>query len=142
MSRARLVVTAVLVEGRSRSEVARTYGMSRRWVGELVARYQAEGEQGLQPRSRRPRRSPTQVPVELEERIVRLRKQLDDAGLDAGAATIAAHLARAGIDPPAVATIWRVLTRRGLIVPQPHKRPRASYIRFVADQPNQRWQAD
>lgn len=70
--------------------------MSRRWVGELVARYQADGEAGLQPRSRRPHRSPTQVPVELEERIVRLRKQLDDAGLDAGAATIAAHLARAG----------------------------------------------
>ena len=143
MSRARLVVTAVLVEGRSKSEVARAYGMSRRWVGELVSRYLAEGEAGLEPRSRRPLTSPAQVPPEVEDEIVRLRKQLDDAGLDAGAATIVAHLDRAGILPvPAVSTVWRVLTRRGLVTPQPHKRPKSSFIRFQADQPNQLWQAD
>jgi transposase len=58
MSLARLVVTGVLVEGRPKAAVARDYGVSRRWVHELVRRFQAEGEAGLEPRSRRPRASP------------------------------------------------------------------------------------
>jgi transposase len=43
---------------------------------------------------------------------------------------------------PSVATIWRVLSRRGFVVPQPQKRPRSSWRRFQADQPNECWQAD
>lgn len=142
MSMARLVVTAVLVEGRSKAEVARDYGISARWVHELVRRYETEGEAGLVPRSRRPRSNPRQTPRELEDEIVTLRKQLTDAGLDAGAATIAAHLHNRHGTTPAVSTIWRILTRRGFVTPQPRKRPRSAYIRFAADQPNERWQAD
>jgi len=142
MGMARLVVTAVLVEGRSKSEVARAYGVSRRWVHELVVRYQAEGEAGLAPRSKRPRGSPARISQELEDVIVALRKELAGQGLDAGAATIAALLDREHGASPAVSTIWRVLSRRGFITPQPHKRPKSSYIRFEADQPNERWQAD
>lgn len=142
MSKAQLVVTAVVVEGRSKAEVARAYGMSRRWVGELVARYLAEGESGLEPRSRRPLSSPAQVLPELEDEIIRLRKQLQDAGLDSGAATIVAHLERTGVATPAVSTVWRILTRRGLVTPQPQKRPKSSFVRFEADQPNELWQAD
>jgi transposase InsO family protein len=41
-----------------------------------------------------------------------------------------------------VTTIWRILKRQGLVVPQPHKRPRSSFIRFQAELPNQLWQAD
>jgi transposase InsO family protein len=41
-----------------------------------------------------------------------------------------------------VSTIWRILSRRGLVVSQPHKRPRSSWKRFCAELPNQRWQAD
>ena len=58
MGMAQLVVTAVLVEGRSKSEVARDCGVSRRWVISLVQRFLAEGEPGLAPRSRRPRTHP------------------------------------------------------------------------------------
>lgn len=93
MGMARLVVTAVLVEGRSKSEVARTYGVSRRWVITLVARFLAEGEAGLAPRSRRPRSSPNRTTRAVEDEIVELRKDLDRDGHDAGAATIAYHLA-------------------------------------------------
>jgi transposase InsO family protein len=143
MSKAALVVAAVLTEGRSKSEVAREYGVSRRWVHELVRRFQAEGLPGLAPRSRRPHHSPGATPAGVEERIVRKRKWLVDHGLDAGAETIAAHLAREGITAvPAVSTIWRILRRRGFVVPEPHKRPRSSWIRFAAEQPNERWQAD
>jgi transposase InsO family protein len=142
MSLARLVVAAVYVEGRSKSEVAREYKVSRRWVQKLTARYEAEGEAGLQPRSRRPKTSPQRVSQALEEQIVALRKDLAGQGLDAGAATIAYHLAQRNGRAPAVSTIWRILTRRGFVTPQPRKRPRSSYTRFAADQPNERWQLD
>ncbi len=58
MSLARLVVTAVRMEGRTKAEVTRDYGVSRRWVYERCRRFDVEGEAGLQPRSRRPRASP------------------------------------------------------------------------------------
>jgi transposase len=139
---ARLVITAVLVEGRSRSAVARDYGVSRRWVQRLVGRYLAEGDAAFEPRSRRPLSSPRRTAPELEDEIVALRKSLQEEGLDAGAATIAYHLARRHDDAPSVSTVWRVLSRRGFVVAQPHKRPRSSILRFVAEQPNERWQAD
>jgi transposase InsO family protein len=144
MSFARLVVTAVRVEGRSKAEVARSYGVSARWVYELCRRFDAEGEAALEPRSRRPRSSPQRTPEALEDEIVELRKDLSDLGLDAGAQTIGVHLRRRHPDAPlpSTATIWRILTRRGFVTPQPHKRPRASFIRFQADMPNERWQAD
>ena len=141
-SLARLVVTAVLVEGRTKAEVARDYGLSRQWVHELIKRYLGEGDAGLLARSRRPRSNPARVPAAIEDAIVALRKELDDQGLDAGAHTIAYHLARRGLDPPSVATIWRILTRRGFITPQPQKRPKAASIRFAAEMPNERWQED
>ena len=144
MSLARLVVTAVVVEGRSKSEVARDYGVSRRWVQELCRRFSVEGEAGLEPRSRRPRGSPRRTPVELEDEIVELRKDLLDSGFDAGAQTIRVHLARRHGEQavPSVATIWRILSRRGFVTPQPQKRPRSSFVRFSAEMPNERWQAD
>ena len=142
MSLARLVITAVYVEGRSKSEVAREYKVSRRWVQKLAARYDAEGEAAFEPRSRRPRSSPHRVSGELEEQIVALRKSLTEQGLDAGAGTIAFHLAGRHGSAPAVSTIWRILARRGFVTPQPRKRPRSSYVRFQADQPNERWQLD
>jgi len=143
MSLSRLVVTAVRLEGRTKAEVARDYGVSRQWVHELVRRFDAEGEAGLEPRSRRPRGSP-RTAESLEDEIVELRKELTDQGLDAGAHTIAVHLARRHGEAavPSVATIWRILSRRGFVTPQPQKRPRSSYVRFEAEMPNERWQAD
>jgi transposase InsO family protein len=142
MSRARLVITAVTVEHRSKSEVARSYGISRRWVQKLVARYLEEGEAACEPRSRRPRSNPKRVSNELEDEIVEMRKYLAEEGLDAGASTIAYHLTERHGSAPSTSTIWRVLSRRGFVTPEPHKRPRSSWIRFAADQPNERWQAD
>jgi transposase InsO family protein len=143
MSMARLVITAVMVEGRSKSEVSRDYGISRVWVQKLVHRYEREGPAAFEPRSRRPHSNPRAVDLDVEDQIVRLRKTLTKKGVDAGAETIAAHLQTAGIDPvPAASTIWRILSRRGFVTPQPQKRPRSSWKAFAADQPNERWQAD
>jgi len=142
MGMPQLIVTAVLVEGRSKSEVARQYGVSRRWVITLVQRYLAEGDAGLHPRSRRPLTSPLQTLRVVEEEIVAIRKELDRGGHEAGAATIAFHLEQRHGSTPAVSTIWRILSQRGFVTPQPHKRPKGSYLRFAAEQPNERWQAD
>jgi transposase InsO family protein len=142
MSMARVVIMAVVLEGRPKSAVARDYGVSRRWVQILVARYLAEGEAAFEPRSRRPRASPQRTSQATEDTIVALRKNLTEAGLDAGAETIAWHLRQQAGSAPSAATIWRILSRRGFITPQPHKRPRSSWRRFEADLPNELWQAD
>jgi transposase InsO family protein len=142
MSKARLVITAVVVEGRTQGEVARAYGVSQGWVSRLVARYRAEGEAAFEPRSRRPKASPRAIPEAAVGLILELRKELDGQGLDAGPQTIAWHLEhhhRIRVSP---ATISRYLARAGLVIPAPKKRPKSSYIRFQAEQPNECWQAD
>jgi transposase len=100
MSKARLVITAVTVEKRPVSEVAKSYGVARSWVYTLLARYQAEGEAAFEPRSRRPKTSPTAISPDTAELIIRLRKELAGQGLDAGPQTIAWHLERPGHPGP------------------------------------------
>jgi len=142
MSKARLVITAVVLEGRPQAEVARAYGVSKGWVSKLVTRYRAEGETAFEPRSRRPKTSPHATPPATVELIVALRRRLAGAGLDAGPDTIGWHLAHEHKVTVSAATISRQLTNAGLVVPEPKKRPRSSYIRFQADLPNQCWQSD
>ena len=136
------LVEAHLREGRSVAELARTHSVHRSWLYKLLARFRAEGAAGLARRSRRPKSSPTAMPIELADEIVALRTDLLAQGLDAGALTIQWHLERRLGRSPSVSSIVRVLRRRGLVVPQPHKRPRSSFIRFEAALPNQLWQID
>jgi transposase InsO family protein len=142
MDLARYVVDAVVVEGRSYREVARAHGVSKSWVGKLVGRFRAGGYSAIEPRSRAAKRIPHRTPDALEDEIVALRKELAELGLDAGAATIHYHLGTRHEAVPSVSTIWRVLRRRGFVTPQPHKRPRSSWIRFEAQLPNECWQSD
>jgi hypothetical protein len=122
----------------------RDYDLSRQWVRQLVTRYKTDGAVAFQPRLERPHTNARAISAALEDKIVRLRKSLEKAGYDAGATTIAEHLAR---DPdvtkvPALSTIWRIRARRGFVLPQPHKRPRSAWKRFTAAQPNDLWQAN
>jgi transposase InsO family protein len=142
MSKARLVITALVVEGQSAAEVARRYGVHRAWVYKLKARYDSEGDAAFQPRSRRPKTSPTATPPATVELVLRLRKQLTEQGMDAGADTIGWHLTHHHRTELSRATINRILTRAGQLTPQPGKRPKSSYIRFAAEQPNETWQSD
>jgi transposase InsO family protein len=141
VSKARLVITAVVVEGRSQAEVARAYDVSQPWVSRLVARYRREGEKAFEPRSRRPRSSPNATPQPVVDRILRLRSELSGQGLDAGPHTLVWHLDNEGITVSA-ATVSRILTRHGAVVPDPSKRPKSSHRRFQAELPNQLWQSD
>jgi transposase InsO family protein len=142
MSKARLVITAVVLQGRSQAEVARSYGVSKGWVSKLVTRYRAEGEAAFEPRSRAPHTHPNAVPDSTVALVTGLRARLVGAGLDAGPETIAWHLHREHQIRLARSTIARILTRAGLVTPAPRKRPKSSYIRFQADQPNECWQSD
>ena len=142
MSKARLIITAVVLEGRSPTEVARTYGVARSWVYALVARYRTEGEAAFEAHSRRPTTQPRATPPATVELVTELRRRLTDAGLDAGADTIVWHLEHHHDTRLSRATVYRILKTAGLIAPAPKKKPRSSSIRFEADQPNETWQAD
>ena len=143
MAKARYLVEAHLVEGRSVSELAAAHGVHRSWIYKLLARYREGGYEALEPRSKAPRCSPNKTSEDVVREVVSLREQLLSQGHDCGAETIAHHLARKGTGHvPSVSTIWRILRREGLVVPQPQKRPRSSLIRFEAELPNEMWQAD
>jgi transposase InsO family protein len=141
-SKARLVITALFVDQQTPAEVAARYGVHRAWVYKLKARYEAEGDTALEPRSRRPHAVPAALAAEVVDLIVRLRKELTDAGLDAGPDTIAWHLHHHHGLRVARSTVSRHLTAAGLVVPEPRKRPKSSYLRFEAAMPNETWQSD
>jgi transposase len=142
VSKARLIITAVIIEGRSQASVARDYGVSKGWVSKLIARYRAEGDAAFEPRSRRPHTRPDVTPAATAELIIGLRRRLAAQGLDAGADTIGWHLDHHHRVRVSRATIYRIIRRAGLVIAEPKKKPKSSYIRFQAEQPNETWQAD
>jgi transposase InsO family protein len=141
-SKARLVLTALILEHQSPAEIATRYGVHRSWVYKLKARYEAEGEAALEPRSRAPRTSPAATTPEHVELVLGLRKQLAESGHDAGAETICWHLAHHHEITLSRSTIHRILSRHGAVTPEPKKRPKSSYLRFEASMPNETWQSD
>src|SRR5215831_5730555 len=142
MQLARFLVDAVVLGKQSPNQLVREYGISRSWFYELLARYRRDGPAGLEPRPHRPSSSPHQVDQAVVAAILELRAQLSSAGLDAGPQTILHHLAGRFAKTPSRVTIWRILQRQGLIPPEPHKRPKASFLRFEAELPNELWQTD
>ena len=142
MDKGRFLIETHLRTGRPIAELAAAHGVSRGWLYKLLRRYRLEGDAGLEPRSRRPRTSPSRIADLYEDEIVRIRKELVDGGYDGGAETIRFHMATPGRNVPSTSTIWRVLKARGFVTPEPHKRPKSSWTRFVAEFPNECWQAD
>lgn len=138
----RLLITSVVIENRPVHEVAATYGVSQSWLFELLARYKAEGDAAFEPRSRRPHSVSTTTPTETVDLILELREKLTTTGLDAGPDTIRWHLEHHHSIAVSRATIARYLAKAGLVVPEPKKKPKSSYIRFQAAMPNETWQAD
>ena len=141
MSKRRVVILAVELEGMTQAQAAATYDVSEPTVSRWIARYRHESEAAFEPKSRRPHTSPTKVSDVVNELIVNLRVDLDQRGLDAGPHTIQWHLKQDG-HQASVSTIRRRLVNAGLITPEPKKRPKSSYIRFEADLPNETWQSD
>ena len=123
--------------GETVAEVCLRRGISRASYYRYRRRYMQDGLPGLKARSSRPRFSPAQISASLEAEICTLRRRHPRWG----ARRIHAELARAGITPPAVATIHRALRRNHLVSPQPRRRPKADK-RFEREAPNDLWQID
>lgn len=139
----KVIVETILATGMTHAAASEMFGKSERWIGELMRRYRTGGFAALEPRSKAPKTHPNQIPADTRARILELREQLINTGFDAGAHTIRYHLEQQNADPlPAAATIHRILKQAGLITPQPQKRPRSSWHRFEAAQPNETWQLD
>lgn len=141
MAKYEVLIQAVTIQGLSYGQVADRYGVSKTLVHKLHHRWLTEGETAYQPRSRRPKHIPTATGEAVRQRILALRADLLARGLDAGAETIAWHLAREQITCSR-ATIWRILTAAGTVTAQPQKRPRSAWRRFAAERPNELWQSD
>jgi transposase InsO family protein len=122
----------------SAREAAAVFGVSKTQVYEWLARYRADGLDGVVPRSRRPHRSPGETSAEVEDAIVTLHKQRRGRW---GAKKIRARLAMDGVAVPATSTVHAILIRRGLVVPAPRRR-RDPGRRFAREYSNQLWQID
>lgn len=142
MSKHRVIVLKIVAGQLSVTAAAEEYGISRRHLHRLLARYRDGGLDDLEPRSRSPLSSPQKTTERVRERVVQLRQALTASGTDAGPVTIAWHLRQEGLSAPSTSTIRRILHTAGLITPEPRKRPRSSYVRFEAAQPNETWQSD
>jgi transposase InsO family protein len=142
MSKARVAVLKITTGQLTVTQAAVEYGYSRRHLHRLLARYRTGGLEAVDPRSRRPHSNSAATPPDVRERIVDLRLWLTKQGLDNGPLTIAWHLEQEGHRAPSTSTIRRILHHAGLVVPEPRKRPRSSYRRFAAAQPNECWQSD
>jgi transposase InsO family protein len=142
VSKQRVAVLKVLVNQLTVTAAAAEYGISRRQLQRLLARARADGIDAIEPRSRRPHSNSAATSAEVRARIIQLRRTLTANGDDAGPVTIAWHLEREGLHIPSTSTIRRILRDAGLVVPEPRKRPKNSYIRFEAAQPNETWQSD
>jgi len=119
------------------------HGISRETFYVWRRRFKAAGLDGLTPASRAPKSNPRRIGVDVEDAIVTLRKELIELGTYGGPATIQWHLRQRKLRTvPSQAGIWRVLVRRGFVVPEPRKRPNVSWRRFEASAPNELWQAD
>ncbi|MGH8934473.1 MAG: IS481 family transposase, partial [Egibacteraceae bacterium] len=128
--------------GRSVREVCARHGISPDTFYAWKRRYEAEGLQGLIPRDRRPRRSPAQLAVEVEDRVLWLRQEYGWGPRKIRDA-LRAELAGTGLGVPAVSTIQQALARSGVLTPRRRKpRPPTPPRRFARAASNQLWQID
>src|SRR3982751_1081286 len=114
-------------------------GISTWFFGNLKKRYRLEGEAALELKSRAPHMVANKTPLAVEDVIVAKRKELRDAGLDAGSESIWDHLAHLE-QRPSASTIYRILRARGFIAPERAKAPKHSGRRFNTDRANECWQ--
>lgn len=123
-------------------ELCDRYGISRDTFYRYRARLEAEGLEGLLPRSRRPKTSPNATGAEVVELLVAKHHQLVAEGWDAGARSVRDWLRLAGVVVPSARTVHKILVEHGCVELSPAKRPHSSYRRFEAMSPNGMWQID
>lgn len=120
------------------------HGISRQSFYKLRERAQLDGPAAvLEPRSRRPRSSPSTLADEVRAQAVRVRAALEASGLDHGPISVHDKMRAMGLHPvPSVASLARIFRTAGVARAEPRKKPRSAWRRFVYPAPNACWQLD
>lgn len=132
-------VNLALEKNSNITELCKRYEISRRIGYELIKRYKQNSLNGLEERSRKPKRSPNKTSKEMEDLVLRVR----DENWSWGGRKIHKCLAKQGyIEIPHPNTITDILRRHGRINEWRKDDPKQAYIRFEREKPNDLWQMD
>lgn len=132
-------VLAVISDGLSISQVAGKVGVSRQTLHAWLARYEAEGLEGLKDRSHRPARCPHQMPAEVEAAVLELRRSRPYWG----PRRLVFELAKRKVAPvPSESAVYRALVRAGMIDPAVRDRRSRKWKRWERGAPMELWQMD
>jgi transposase InsO family protein len=132
-------VLAVISDGRTVTEVASQWAVSRQTVHGWLARYEHSGLQGLADRSHRPAGCPHQMGPELVALVLELRRGRPFWG----PRRLALELVRRGVQPaPSESAVYRCLVRAGVIEPARRRRSTERWKRWERGSPMELWQLD
>lgn len=131
-----------LLSGEKMAPLCQEFGISRATGHKIWKRYQEQGERGLINRSRAPDRHPNQVPFEIEQLIVRFKKEKPTWGAPKIRELVSHRYPNLTL--PATSTIHCVLDRHGLVNKKRRKRKFSSLVSYLSDpkQPNDLWCTD
>lgn len=119
------------------------HGISRKTFYAIRARVKTEGPAAaLEPRSRRPKESPSRIADDAKQQALDVRAALERSGLDHGPISVHDKMRSLGLSTPSTASLSRIFREAGVARVEPKKKPRAAYRRFVYPQPNACWQLD
>ena len=119
------------------------HGLSRKTFYAIRARARIEGQAAaLEPRSRRPKTSPSRIGEDVKQQALGVRAALESSGLDHGPISVHDKMNDLGMTAPSPAALARIFREKGVARLEPKKRPRASWRRFVYPAPNACWQLD
>ena len=131
-------VLAVIGDGRTVTEVARDWGVSRKTLHAWLARYELAGLEGLNDLSHRPAHCPHQMPASVEAKVLEMRR----AKPFWGARRLAFELLRKGEESASESAVYRCLVRAGVIEPVQRRWRRENWKRWERGTPMELWQLD
>ncbi|OBH54781.1 transposase [Mycobacterium colombiense] len=132
-------VLAVISDGLSISQVAEKVGVSRETLHSWLARYEAQGLEGLLDRSHRPVACPHQMPAAVEAALLELRRSRPYWG----PRRLVFELAKRRVAPvPSESAAYRALVRAGMIDPAGRDRRSRKWKRWERGAPMELWQMD
>jgi transposase InsO family protein len=134
-----LAVLAVISDGLSISQVAQKVGVSRQTLHAWLARYEAQGLEGLVDRSHRPASCPHQMPAAVEAMLLELRRSRPYWG----PRRLVFELAKRHVVPvPSESAVYRALVRAGMIDPSLRDRRSRKWKRWERGAAMELWQMD
>jgi len=132
-------VLAVIADGLGVSQAAEKVGVSRQTLHAWLARYEAEGLDGLVDRSHRPAWCPHQMPAGVEAALLELRRSRPYWG----PRRLVLELAKRQVAPvPSASAAYRALLRAGMIEAAGRDKRSRKWKRWERSAPLELWQLD